>query len=682
MAQPQQPVTTLLIGLGGSGAWTLVHVKRQLYDIYNNRVPPNVTLTVFDTSRNKIPSIGTQRNIRKEGMGVGKTALHESEYVAIGGDAFGLAHDIARGNRPHMQWFNADHFLKTLPKENFNIDIGAGMFRQFGRIGFFKDVEAPGISGIAGILDNRLRQLNNEKSRNSPAITVVLVGSLVGGTGAGTFIDTAHIVQRVADVNKIPVTVNGFLYLPQAFRAVLNDGDLQAAQVRAFAALRELSRFKLNQDYLYGYPMHYQDARANINPNVWYSSNKGKLFNMIYLVDGEGQGLKMNNVDVKEGVAPVVADAIISMIDEEYGRKYQEDIINVASKQQDATQTAGIGAYVSALGAYSIILPIQQIIEGWAHEFANEMLNTLVPPEGAQGKMVYRLSAEHHPQYAVIPPMDEAKRLMIARVPMRDPKDNRRVITPLNLWETFYKIYIESTRNINSALNDLRIRNIDYWLGALVPPSTQADQETQLAIHETASVLNEKARDVLIPSNERKPKGSPEEDAYDLTATGKRLIDKQLGVIASGGGRKGGDYTTALTKFLNLHIQRYKAYMLAYLSNELNGTESKNDIEAKTGKLGWVIAVCTEFKAIFAQVYETLSRVITGAGDAFLQAQRAGINNQLNNAQTEMMNKRTETRAFLGGKSSAIARSKSTRLKPAPFWVENHPLLLDRRAHV
>lgn len=649
-----QPVTTLLIGLGGSGAWTLVHVKRQLYDIYDNRIPPNVTLTVFDTSKNKIPSLGTQRNIRREGQGVGKTQLEESEYVPIGGDAHPLALDIAKGNRPHMRWFNADHFLKTLPKENFNIDIGAGMFRQFGRIGFFRDVEAPGLSGIAPILDNRLRQLHNEKHRNSPAITVIIVGSLVGGTGAGTFIDTAHIVQRVAEVNNIPVTVNAFLYLPQAFRSVLEDTDLQSAKVRAFAALRELSRFKLNQDYLYGYPMHYQGARDNVNPEVWFSSNKGKLFNTIYLIDGEGQGMRMNNVELKDGVAPVVSDAIIAMIDEEYGRKYQEDIVNVGSKVQDARQTAGLGAYVSALGAYSVILPIQQIIEGWAHQFATQMLKTLVPPsDDTQGKMVYRLSMSDHPQYGSAQPLDEAKRLLTTNVPMRDPADQRRVITSLSLWGELHKVYVESSRNINTSLNQLRAQTIGYWLGALVPPINQADPETQRATSDTAGILNEKASDVLKTSPERTPRGKPEDDAYDLAAQAKRLIDRQLGVVASGGGRKGGEYTTALNKFVNLHIDRYKRYMLAYLFNELNGTESRDDVEAKTGKLGWVIGVCTEFKSVFSQSYESISRVISGAGDTFTQSQRANIDAQLAKMQTDMMNKRTETRAFLG-KSPAV----------------------------
>jgi len=643
-----QPITTLLIGLGGSGAWTLVHVKRQLYDIYDNRIPKNVTLTVFDTSRNNIPSLGTQRNLRQEGMGVGKTALQESEYVAIGGDAYPVAMDIAKGNRQHMGWFAADYFLKNLPKENFNIDIGAGMYRQFGRMGFFRDVESPGISGIANILDNRLRQLYREKAPNSPAITVVIVGSLVGGTGAGTFIDTAHVVQRVADVSNIPVTVNGFLYLPQAFKAVLKDTDLQSAKVRAFAALRELSRFKTNQDYEYGYPMHYQDARANINPDVWFSSNKGKLYNMVYLVDGEGQGLKMNSTDVKDGVAPVVADAIIAMIDEQYGKKYQEDIINVSSKQQDARQTAGAGAYVSALGAYSVILPIQQIIEGWAHKFAYEMLNVLVPPDQAEGKTVYHLSAGHNPQQGIVPPNDEAKRLLTSSIPMRDPKDTRRVVTPLSLWGMMYGVYSQSLGNMNTTLSQLRARDMGFWLSALVPPSNQADPETHRAISETAGIVNERARDIMIPSNERKPKGNPEQDAAELANYGKRFIDKQLGVVASGGGRKGGDYANALSKFVALHIERYKRYMTAYLSNELNGTESKDDIESKSGRLGWVIAICTEFKTVFSQTYETLSRVITGAGDAFTTAARANSDNQLNYAQKEMFEKRADSRAMFG----------------------------------
>lgn len=664
----RQPVTTLLIGLGGSGAWTLVHVKRQLFDIYDNRIPKNVALTVFDTSRNNIPSIGTERNIREEGMGVGKTALKESEYVTIGGNAYSIAEDIAAGNRPHMQWFNAKWFLTNLPKENFNIDIGAGMYRQFGRLAFFRDVESPNISGIANVLDNRLRELYRERHPNSPAITVIIIGSLVGGTGAGTFIDTAHIIQRVAETNNIEVNINGFFYLPQAFKAVLDSGKLQAAHVRAFAALRELSRFKTNKDYEYGYPMYYQNARTNINPQVWYSTNRGKLYSMIYLIDGEGQGLKMNDVPVKDGVAPVVADAIIAMIDPEYGKKYQEDAVNVANVQQTNKQVAGFGAYVSTLGTYSIILPIQQIIEGWAHQFAEEMLNIIAPPEDERNGVIFKLSAGHNPQYGIVPPSDEAKRLLTANVPMTSPKDPKRTIMGMTLWNMLYGVYNASLGNVNTTLNQLRAQQIGYWLSALIPPTNQADQDTQRVINETGGIINEKAEDVLIVSSARQPKGDPSKDCYELVNLGKRFIDKQLGVVVAGGGRRGGSYENALNKFIELHLTRYKHYMTAYIFNELNGTQSKSELEAKQGRLGWVIAVCEELKGIFSQAYETLSRVITGAGDAFAQTQRTNVENQLANVQKEMIDKREQGRAMFG-EPPAIQAQRSF-ISSVQYYVE------------
>ena len=48
---PEQPIPSLIVGLGGTGALVVRTVKEQLLNIYDNEVPENVRLLVFDTAK-------------------------------------------------------------------------------------------------------------------------------------------------------------------------------------------------------------------------------------------------------------------------------------------------------------------------------------------------------------------------------------------------------------------------------------------------------------------------------------------------------------------------------------------------------------------------------------------------------------------------------------------------------
>jgi hypothetical protein len=417
----KRPVTTLLIGLGGSGAWTVAHVKRQLFDAYDNRIPENVALAVLDTAKTVIVSVGSGADnvVREPGMGIGATTLDRSEIAHVGGDSYDLVREIDQtDNYAHIKsWFLSSQFLRDLPKPMFALDQGAGQFRQFGRLALFRDVMAPATSSVAGIIDTKLRQLATRRRPDDPSISVVITGSLAGGTGAGLFIDIAHLVQQVATINNIGITLRGFFYLPQAFRSTLSQNELDPARARAFAALRELKRFILNSDYQYGYPMYYHSPRSGVNQQLWRGANTGKLYDFVYLIDGEG-ATKMNSRKLELGSAPSVADAIVSFMDENYGPEHEQYIINTRGKITDRQSETGKKAFISTLGSYSIILPIQQIIEGWAYRLSRELLLKIVPAAAYNERgYITEISARHNPEHATGTVREELQRLTKTNAP-------------------------------------------------------------------------------------------------------------------------------------------------------------------------------------------------------------------------------------------------------------------------
>lgn len=668
-----RPVTTLLIGLGGSGAWTVVHVKRQLYDAYNNRIPDNIALAVLDTAKTVIVNVGSGDKVREPGMGTGRTEIDRSELAHVGGDVYELMRDIDEPNNPYphiKSWLMTKQFLETLPRAMFNIDQGAGQFRQFGRIAMFRDVMAPAASSIAAIIDNKLRTLNQTHRLNDPAISVVLTGSLAGGTGAGMFIDMAHLIQRVAYINNIKITLRGFFYMPQAFAASLSSVELEPAKGRAYAALRELKRFLLNSDYQYGYPMYYHGSRSGVNQDLWRATNQGKLFDFVYLIDGQGNGQnRMNNRKLEEGSAPSVADAIMAFLDENYGPKHDQYVINTSGKIQERQGEVGRKAFVSTLGAYSIILPIQQIVEGWAYRLSRDLLGRIVPIKTFNERgYALEINRDANPEQSS-KPRDEVQRIATTKAPVVDHRDpNNRTIVPLPLWDKVFALYTTPDRE-TQILRKLSEYQLVDWVEMLVPPQSQTDRETTNVLNQIGKVLSDPIED-HVKNSEEVDNGDPSVDWQTIKNDAEGYINRQLGQPASGGGRMGGTYREEMARLTQMQVKRFRDYMASYIHRELNGEARQDIISAKTGKLGWLMAVVEEFRTNFMTVNQHLDKLRAGANTAATN-RRAEVERALVDELRNMVAKKDERRILPPRIRPAVDAQKGY-IEAAKRYVEHY----------
>ena len=551
-------------------------------------MPPNVAIAVMDTDKNQRNAVGVGSFDRAEGMGIGRTVLDTNEYIHIGGDAWQIVNDTANTDRyPHLKsWLLAERLLTELDRPSFQLEQGAGMFRQLGRLAVFRDVATPTISGIASIVETKLISLQQKKAPDAPPISVAIAGSLAGGTGAGTFIDIAHLVTRVAQVNSIDITLRAFLYLPQAFKSTLTANEIDASKGRAFAALRELRRFLLNEDYKYGYPMYYHSPRAGVNPEIWRAESTGKLFDFVYLLDGEGES-RMNTVRIKYGAAPVVADAIMAFIDENYGPDKRGQDANVHKNVLDAQGEFGIGAFVSAVGAYSIILPMQQILEGWAYQFSREMLDLIIPAERKDNSQhMLEMSRTGSPEKASTLPEEEARRLLTSMTPVFDPTDaeQKREIRPTMFWVRSEDMFQRARQNEQQMIRTLDTADLPIWLEMLLPISQDQSPEARALFGAIGRTINDKVQNYAPPSNERQPKGDPRTDHADIRQKSDAFITKQLGMSDQGGGRKGGEYGAALEQALTLQMNWLRQYMSAYITAELNGGSNRVSHRGQNGQ--------------------------------------------------------------------------------------------------
>ena len=638
--QQAKPLSALIIGMGGSGAWTVVHVKKHLQDMYGENLPERLGLVVFDTAETNITQIG-------------RVTLAPHEYIHVGGDAYGLVRQVAETDRyPHIKsWLLADRYLRELPRNLFNLDEGAGQFRQLGRLAFFRSVAQPANSAIAAVLDTKLTRLAQESDNT---ILVMLSGSLVGGTGAGMFLDVPHIIRRVAQRRNIKVTLRGFFYLPQAFLSDLDANALQSAHARAFGALRELQRFMLSEDYRYGYPMYYHAPNSGVDPELWRAKNQEKLYDFVYLLDGGGE-MRMNARSLAQGSASVVADAIVSFIDPHFGEVNEQMMANLPAKIATRQGLVGKQALVSTLGAFSMLLPVPQIVEEWAYQLGREIVGKIVSGQHDEQGFIRAVKAEHDPTQPEKTPDEEVENILTNRISLQSPFEKEREIHPTALWEHIFNFYRRYTISKTKAVKELSTYPVRMWLNAVVPGQSGATPEFRAAVRETRQVIEDSVHEHVKTSDQQKPRRDPKEDWRNIQNRADRYIVSQLGPIDASGGRQGGRYRDALNRFVTLQEQRFREYLSAYLYHHLNGTstEARDPIVAKTGKLAWVLTVLTQMHRTFATVIELLEAVRTSK-DTHLSNMRQLVQSNLDTAVRDMQDKADARRRVPLGRHPAI----------------------------
>lgn len=609
---PGKPVPSMIIGLGGSGSWTIVHLKQALLDTYDNAIPSNVALVALDTLTKPTVRVGSAEYLRKSGEGIGGVQLDMGEYAHLGGDVYDFSKKVRDTDQyPHIKsWFDAKWKLNNLNRSQFNLDEGAGMWRQFGRMALFFDLLNPNTSRTKNRIEDSLKHIG-DKVQGDGSVSVMIVGSLTGGTGAGLFLDVAHIVKQIAEVNGIKIVVRGFFYLPQTFNRDLDAANLERARQRSYAAMRELERFLLHDDAEFGYPMDYVEEAASADKGIYRSPVINRLYDFVYLIDGDGTGRKMNNRKLADAAAPMVADAILAFIDEHFGRYQNQYIANIQSAVQDQQFLRGRQAYVGSLGAYSIVLPIQNIIEGWAYRLALETVGTIVVPgeTASQRGTILDLSTTANEERANTTPQREAENLMTREAGIKDPSDDtgRREYRPYPLWRYAMDIYKEMTYSRQSAKDKLMARNIEDWLRMLQPPRADADDFTVRILDDTDATINETAQKRIKTSKERK--ANPANDHRRILTEAEDFIFLQLGRNEEGGRREGGEYGKALERLAYAQVGRFRLAMAAYITNTLNGSTKDNPKIAKQGKLGWLIKLFEEIKRIFDQAQSVIADI-------------------------------------------------------------------------
>jgi len=593
----------LVIGLGGTGVLTLRHLKAHLRASKERALPPQVKLLALDTVKDEKQSAQTSGETQIAAL---RTELEPGEYYWVGGDVYDFARQVDRGDHPHIgSWFQARAYLESLPRASFTLERGAGQLRQFGRLAVFYDVSAPARSSIYNLLSRAIADIR--KTGFFASIDVFLVASVAGGTGAGMFVDMAYLVRQVAQYDhQLSARLRGFLVLPEAFSAIPG-GVKPAMRARSYACMRENKRFMVDFQYEHGYPMYYHDSGQG---GVWHSAIQTKLFDFLYHVDGQSQRSPLTNVLPEYGVTAAIADAVAAMLDkpgEGEEDVYDRHTSNVIAQASQLGLQLGDGrttSFDSAVGGFSLILPMHHVTEWLAHRLALEAMDALLTPDKKdEDGYPTALSLDANAEVPGVRGRDAAARFL-QTAEVQSLRTGQRVVS-MPFFQEVARIALNYRPDDPAVVRELSSREARDWEAHLDPPGTTS--EIVAVRQRVQQELNSRLEDE-VPANQR---GESAGSALDRISRGVEAYKGyHLGrEDIRTGQRVGGQYRLALEEYMRTQRQRYRLLLQMECENILNGGQNPDDPASvqRGGKLGYLLDMLDSLEGILGRFLKALN---------------------------------------------------------------------------
>jgi hypothetical protein len=607
-----QATPTLVVGIGGTGLKVATYIKKNLWEANQNELPQQMDILVLDTEGNVRYQAGGWGQERSQRHSTGPVKIDVGEYIALTGTVLEWGKQIkneqlrAEANPAslrslplrHMSaWFQARYYLDVanIDPSVWNLDVGAGRYRQFGRLAFFNrldDVKTKVKSALEAI-----------KRMGANQLYVHVTGSLSGGTGAALFVDTAHIIRQIArDVGfgQEPVLFGHFV-LPEGFRGtkqvnLAEPGVKSEFYGRAYAALREMTRLQGPVvARTGGYPLIYDphgtgELRASL---------QNKLYSAVYLYDGIRGQNPLNSLPLENGLAPAIADAITAYIDDRSGGAFCAHSVNYQAFYNAYNIPTGAVTYGS-IGTYTIELPIYHITEGWTHELARQALAKLLAPDpdsidrdtSVPGQLL-----TDQPGGRPVDPQNEAANWL--------KEATTTLVSRLADWGRQAQRGETLERQAKEAILAL---NAESWQQQLAP----SDARLQDYVNEAQAELQGKLTDIESHKyyvDHNQPGDSKEQKASNLQQEVDNKLRLMIGEIQDVWRRSGGDFRGALVRLGNHHVRAFEESLINWLKEHLNGgADVGNAEEKKAGKLGFVRAFLESLESTLANSAQVLEK--------------------------------------------------------------------------
>ena len=340
---------SIIIGVGGTGHQIMLAVRKRLIEKYGSLDKiPIVGFALLDTDQaifSKNPDYDDDVNLDSADK------IHCSVHGV----------DNLRKNlrdHPHLRNWLDPRVLTG------DIDQGAGAVRARGRLAYFWNYAT-----IARKLEDEMHMVTRDSSKETAirnglqvgeGITVYVVGSLLGGTGSGMFLDLAYTVRNKFKTQRMLEMV-GMFSIPPNSEAVAVDN-----RPNAYAALLELNHFT---DPSTTFTTQYQ---ADIPP----MEDADPPFRYTYLVDTTSPVASLDSV---KDLVDMIGHSIFLDLTSEFQRQKKSNRNNF---DQFLITSDGLGCAQNYMGfgLSAVYFPKDKVIAACENRLAGDIIRRWTEP--------------------------------------------------------------------------------------------------------------------------------------------------------------------------------------------------------------------------------------------------------------------------------------------------------------
>ena len=337
--------TTLIIGLGGVGS----RITSGIYERFMARKPGrddmnNVICLCFDTDANDIKEY--KKVLPKEW--VVQTSSDQSITV-------GQYINRIKGETTVEDWFDT----RSPQVIKMKLNDGAGQIRMTSRLAYMSAIS----EGKLQAIDNSLRKLLvvDPQRHAGNEIKVHIICSLAGGTGAGSFLQTAYYVKDVMrSLNIDAPNILGYFVLGDVLchdtDAQLSEGKKENVRANTYACMKELTAFinrkesQLIKDLEFEYKLGQEDiGLPTCDP-----------YDLCYMIDFTTT--KGTNIGDMQIYYNQVRDFVYMNAFSPYGDTQRSRLINDTIER---VRSNGAARY-AAIGISKMVFPVEDLYEFFA----------------------------------------------------------------------------------------------------------------------------------------------------------------------------------------------------------------------------------------------------------------------------------------------------------------------------
>ena len=250
---------TLLIGLGGTGAKALQHLRRMKIERFGTVDLPGVAYLSMDTDLQSARPEATKEQSPYEDL----VSFDETQRINLSANLNAVLENMAR--HPHIKEWWDDSALDS--KRNFDLGKGAGQIRPLSRLVFFQNRELIQSALERSWSDITAQNLDDGRIQKGK-VRIVVVAGLAGGTGSGMFLDLAALIR--SSFSGRDFELDGMFVLPGVYKGA--DTKYPKLAANGYAALREIN--------------HYQSHRFQAQWDHQASADVAPLYNRTVLISG------------------------------------------------------------------------------------------------------------------------------------------------------------------------------------------------------------------------------------------------------------------------------------------------------------------------------------------------------------------------------------------------------------